>query len=101
MLGFKRFRRAATAIAGVELMRRIRKGSSNSASFASKTRPRPKFGTQFSPRDPRQASEHFLALIASICVTAIPILALAASIRRVLLSVELSCRNINKCRSGS
>ena len=70
MLGLKRFRRAATTIAGIELMHRIRKVSSGSASFASRTRPRPKFGTPFSPRDPRQAPERFLAPISSICTTA-------------------------------
>src|SRR6202162_1045473 len=43
MLGFKKFRRAATTIAGIELMHRIRKGhiSSHSARFASKVKPYP------------------------------------------------------------
>ena len=56
MLGFKRFRRAATTIAGIELMHRIRKGQFKLGSFASKTKPLPRFGMQFSPRDPASSS---------------------------------------------
>jgi DDE domain len=69
MLGFKRFRRAATTIAGIELMHRIRRVNSNSANFASKTKPRLRFGMQCLARDPRQAPERFLAPISSICTS--------------------------------
>jgi transposase-like protein len=44
--------------------------SSNSANFASKTKPRLRFGMQCLARDPRQAPERFLAPISSICTTA-------------------------------
>jgi DDE domain len=70
MLGFKRFRRAATTIAGIELKHRTRRLNSNSANFASKTKPRLRFGMQCLARDPRQAPERFLAPISSICTTA-------------------------------
>ena len=39
MLGFKRFRRAATTIAGIELMHRIRKGQFKLGKLRVKTAP--------------------------------------------------------------
>src|SRR5258707_15412933 len=44
MLGFKRFRSAAATISGIELMHRIRKGSSTSALSGSRTPQRPPSG---------------------------------------------------------
>src|ERR1700761_4566688 len=49
MLGLKHFRRAATTIAGIELMHQ--RVSSNSTSFASNTKPLPRFGMRCSLRD--------------------------------------------------
>jgi hypothetical protein len=68
MLGFKRFRGAATTIAGIELMHRIRKGQFK---LRVKNKTRLRFGMQRLARDPRQAPERFLALISSICTTAV------------------------------
>jgi hypothetical protein len=45
--------------------------SSNSKSFASKTKRLPKFGRRFSPHDPRQAPEHLLTLTSNIYTTAL------------------------------
>jgi type I restriction enzyme, S subunit len=45
--------------------------SSGSASFASRTRPRPKSGTQYSPPDPRYVPEHLLAPISDVCTAAL------------------------------
>ena len=42
-----------------------------SSNFGSKTKPRLRFGMQRLARDPRQAPERFLALISSICTTAV------------------------------
>jgi hypothetical protein len=70
MLGFKRFRRAATTIAGIELMHRIRKGQFKLGKLRVKNKPRLRFGMQCLARDPRQAPERFFALISSICTTA-------------------------------
>ena len=71
MLGFKRFRRAATTIAGIELMHRIRKGQFKLGKLRVKNQPRLRFGMQCLARDPRQAPERFLAPISSICTTAL------------------------------
>jgi transposase-like protein len=57
-LGLKHFRRAARRSPGWNSCTGSGRASSNSENFASKTNPRPKFGTQFSPRDPRQPPEH-------------------------------------------
>jgi hypothetical protein len=43
----------------------------NSESFASRTRPRPKSGTQYSPHDPRYVPKHLLAPISDVCTAAI------------------------------
>ena len=63
---------AATTIAAWHRDSSIGSGkvSSNSEHFASGTRPRPKFGTQSSPHDPRYVPEHLLALISDVCTTA-------------------------------
>jgi hypothetical protein len=46
MLGFKRFRTAATTIAGIELLRRIHKGQFNLGRLPSKIELRPPSGTR-------------------------------------------------------
>ena len=51
MLGFKKFRRAATTIAGIELMHRIRKGQFKLGKLRVKNKPLQRFGMQCSPRD--------------------------------------------------
>jgi hypothetical protein len=45
--------------------------SSNSASFASKTKPHLKFGMQCLPRDPRQAPELLLGSTSHVCTTTV------------------------------
>jgi transposase-like protein len=54
MLGLKHFRQAATTIAGIELMHRIRRVSSNSVDWAPRATRLPRFGMRFSLRDPTQ-----------------------------------------------
>ena len=52
MLGLKHFRRAATTIAGIELMHRIRKGQFKlDKLLVSNTKPLPRFGMRCSLRD--------------------------------------------------
>ena len=52
MLGLKHFRRAATTIAGIELMHRIRKGQFKLNKLHVKnTKPLPRFGMRYSLRD--------------------------------------------------
>ena len=49
MIGFKTFASAATMIAGIELLHRIRKGSSHLESWASKAKLRPPYGVRSLP----------------------------------------------------
>ena len=64
MLGLKRFRSASITIAGIELIHRSRKVSSNSEGFASKTTRRQRPGIQFSPPELTQAQERSIESIA-------------------------------------
>ena len=45
--------------------------SSNSESFALKTKRRPKFGMQFSPHEPRNILERVVLLIPKVCTRAL------------------------------
>ena len=58
-----RFRRAATTIAGIELMHRIRKGQFKLGKLRVKNKTAPEIWNAVLARDPRQAPERFLALI--------------------------------------
>jgi hypothetical protein len=54
MLGLKHFRQAATTIAAIELMHRIRKSQFKLGRLGTEATRLPRFGTRFSLRDPTQ-----------------------------------------------
>ena len=66
MLGFKRFRRDATTIAGIELVHRIRRVQFKLGKLRVKNKTAPEIWDAAPARDPRQAPERFLAPISSI-----------------------------------
>ena len=71
MLGLKHFRQAATTIAGIELMHRIRKGQFKLGRLPRATR-LPRFGMRFSLRDPTQLPGACLARPQNVCTTTFP-----------------------------
>ena len=71
MLGSKRFRKASIIIAGIELVHRIEKVSSNSEGFASKIAGRPKSGIQCSLHELGRRSCPFVVLSWKICTTTV------------------------------
>ena len=82
MLGFKNFAEPQRRLPASNSS--IGSGRVSSNCFASRTRPRPKSGTQSSPNDPRYVPEHILAMTSDVCTTAvsIPIRALSPANRR-------------------
>ena len=71
MLGLKHFRQAATTIAGIELMHRIRKGQFKLGRLAPRATRLPRFGMRFSLRDPTQLPCACLARPQNVCTTTV------------------------------
>ena len=69
MLGLKHFRQAATTIAGIELMHRIRKGQFKLGRLGARATRLPRFGMRFSLRDPTQLPGACLARPQNVCTT--------------------------------
>jgi len=71
MLGLKRFQRASITIAGIELIHRIRKGQFKLGKLCIETTGRQKSGMLFSPHEPCNVPERFVALIPKVCTRAV------------------------------